>query len=355
MNDDDLEILHQRVDEYPDSLDGYFDRMFKSTGKVYRQQMGRLLLAAIDGNGSLPLRVLDDFKTELNDSDYDLWLPVDQAQRTSQDEARQVARARKLLDARCRDLLEVVNERIQSLHRTVRDFLATSYMYNLLYDRAGPSFMPVVSLSKVSLAMIKTSRCHDRSIERLPTLLSYELKTASKSWPLHIQFLENLMAPAAFWLRRASQGFERPRDPLEPRQSREKNGIMFAGSIEDSSNFLDVSNTQDCLISVEEDLTTKFGVAGHSFDHSAVPIKGFYWIGVKAAAWLDRIALIKGDKIYAFVARFREEEDGLPERQRAFIRIAQAIFAQPGVFDDLIINSAHLQIQYMCPDTYRQK
>ena len=221
MNDDDLEILHQRVDEYPDSLDGYFDRMFKSTGKVYRQQMGRLLLAAIDGNGSLPLRVLDDFKTELNDSDYDLWLPVDQAQRTSQDEARQVARARKLLDARCRDLLEVVNERIQFLHRTVRDFLATSYMYNLLYDRAGPSFMPVVSLSKVSLAMIKTSRCHDRSIERLSTLLSYELKTASKSWPLHIQFLENLMAPAAFWLRRASQGFERPRDPLEPRQSRE--------------------------------------------------------------------------------------------------------------------------------------
>ena len=345
MNDDDLEILHQRVDEYPDSLDGYFDRMFKSTEKVYRQQMGRLLLAAIHGNGSLPLRILDDFKRELNDSDYDLWLPVDQAQQTSQEKVHQVARATKLLDARCRDLLEVVDGRIQFLHRTVRDFLATSYMYTLLYDRAGPSFMPVVSLSKVSLAMIKT--CHNGCVESLSTLLSYERRTAAKSWPFHAEFLENLAAPAESWL----LSFKISRYSLEPRQHREKKAYMFAGSIEDSRNFLDVSNTQDCLVSVGEDLTTKFGVEGHSFDHSAVPITDFCWICVEYATGLDRIALIQGNKIHSFVARFREEEYGLPERQRAFIRIAQAIFAQPGLCDDLSEASAYLQTIY--GDTYR--
>lgn len=333
-NGDDLDVLQQRLDEYPDSLDGYFDRMFKSTESVYKQQMGRLLLAAIHCEGVLFLRTLDDFQTELKDSDYDLWLPREQILRTSNEEKQEVSRVRRLLDARCRDLLEVVNGRIQFLHRTVRDFLATSDMYNMLYSRAGASFMPVISLSKVSLAMVKT--CHNGSKEGLSTLLLYERRTARKIWPLHVMFLESLASFVLYWLRITYKS-----EVL--RQSDQTCGHMFLGPPEESRSFLDVSNTQDCLVSVKDDLSTEYGIAGHSIDILASPVTGFCWTGVKSAAPSHRMALVQVHDVYAFVARFRDDEDGLAERQRAFVRITQAIFAQPGAFDDSEEKFAYLQ------------
>ena len=355
-NGDDLELLRQRVAAYPDSLDGYFSRMLNSTEKVYSVQNGRILLAAIHSEGSLPLRIVDDLYTGTKDPDYDLWLSVAHTEPSPPQEAEEITRVRKLLDARCRDLLEVVGRRIDFLHRTVKDFLATGNLYAMLRDRAGSGFDPVISLSKVTLAVIKTNRNAD-----LFNLLHYERITGLKTWPSDLQFLEHLAAMVEL---KATPRVDPDKNTLHFMDGTLLNDAMeteiykmdgellvYTKRSSDALHFfLNVNQSQDWLISVQEDLTTTIGSKGRSylnFDHYSTRHS---WIRFYSRDLLDSIILIQyhdtkapfkcaiDDKTHVFVTRFREGGQGVYERQRAFIRIAQAFFSPDEYCRDALRN-----------------
>jgi hypothetical protein len=329
-NGDDLDILRQRVAEYPDTLNGYFQRMLNSTEKVYSIQMARILLAAVHKYGSLPLRLVEDFKTEMKEPDYDIWLRVSHLTPTREQKKYEILRVKKLLDARCRDLLEVVGSGIDFLHRTVKDFLTTRDIYSMLVDQAGPNFDPDVSLSRATLAVIKSVPCPARS--DLSNLLLYEQSTASKNWPFDPEFLGTLGALIAI-------GSEYK----VVRSTCTEAGVFLAypGSVEDARAFLDVDESEDCLISVKQDLSMTIGDRGHSHVSSDHHILDHSWIGFNSAGVLDRIILIHArdtkaasrgvsdhGAYYVLVARFRDAVSSLDERQRAFIRTAQALFCR---------------------------
>jgi hypothetical protein len=52
-NEDSLEMLRERIGEYPDTLDAYYRRMFDRIEKVYRKQSARVMLCALFASESM--------------------------------------------------------------------------------------------------------------------------------------------------------------------------------------------------------------------------------------------------------------------------------------------------------------
>jgi hypothetical protein len=119
-------------------------------------------------------------------------------------------------------------------------------------------------------------------------------------------------------------------------------GNNYSKSVDAAQRLLNVDHSQDWLVSVKEDLTTTVGARGSSYLRSHVNITCHSWIGSDSADVFNRITLVrgretkvsgenaKGSYTHILVARFRDGGQGLYERQRAFIRIAQAFFCIEG-------------------------
>ena len=204
-NDDDFKILHRRLDTYPDTLDGYFQRMFDRIENVYRKESSRLLLVAMAA-GTLPFWTPYCLELEGEFPDYALAIrtppteedaamiyrhfeptggyislsgataidgppllndkKLDDAaihtlyshryERTPCGRMELIPGLRgnlmRYLDARTADLLEVTPNGIAFIHRTARDFLAASDLSVGLYTHAGSDFD--VSLSSARLSVV---------------------------------------------------------------------------------------------------------------------------------------------------------------------------------------------------------
>ncbi|CAI6331789.1 unnamed protein product [Periconia digitata] len=209
-NDDDIDILRERVRECPDTLDGYFDRMFQRIEKVYKKQSARILLVALAVDGPLPIRAPSFIGEELKNSDYaqnmrlfsvggsqeishkcdknrssTRRVPTLQGRSISMikealsgGEEYEIQKARRYLDARCGDLLEVNIGTITFLHRTARDFLERDDMADSIRRIATDDFDTHLSLARLSLAQLK-SVWPNRS-EELEILLKQVLGAENK-------------------------------------------------------------------------------------------------------------------------------------------------------------------------------
>jgi hypothetical protein len=196
-NGDDINILRERVKEYPDTLDGYFDRMLQRVEKVYKKQSARILLVALATEHPLPLRAPSYIEQEMRDSDYALNLPVCRGPKIGKDsdaacgisllkeneltthnnpapsaileeltdlttvpdvEPQEIERTRRSIDARCGDLLEVnVKQRsITFLHRTARDFLLQENISENMRRLATKDVDASLSVARLSLAQAKS-------------------------------------------------------------------------------------------------------------------------------------------------------------------------------------------------------
>jgi hypothetical protein len=112
-----------------------------------------------------PLLSLQYLAAEANDKDYALHMDI--VEISTRDVFRSKRKWKKLLNSRCRDLLEVddpcnheyipyLDGKVNFLHRTVSDFLRNNYL-DELRRRAGKSFDARYSLCKTIIAVSKVS------------------------------------------------------------------------------------------------------------------------------------------------------------------------------------------------------
>ena len=144
-NSDTVFELQERLRMLPTDLEVYFMHMLNAVEKLYHRQAARLFLMRLATPTSLAVVTASYFDEK--DPNFALsaritetkpWYPAefDHIQRT----------ASKRVKARCTDLLEISGDVssnvvwIDFLHRTVRDFLETKDIQNMLIERAGVDF-----------------------------------------------------------------------------------------------------------------------------------------------------------------------------------------------------------------------
>ncbi|KAK3695658.1 hypothetical protein B0T22DRAFT_478288 [Podospora appendiculata] len=103
---------------------------------------------------SLPIDIYGYHDNEYRDPDYAIKWPVSLL--SDSETARFLSRTRRQINARSNGLLEVRIERVEFLHRSVRDFLRTEEMHSYLVAKARPQFDAAHSIVRAQVAMIKS-------------------------------------------------------------------------------------------------------------------------------------------------------------------------------------------------------
>lgn len=118
---DGIKTMHRRLESIPDSLEGFFQHMLDSAPKFYLKDRARVFQIALSTNYALPM-ILYSFVGDLEDEPE---LTYQEIRRPCEEHERPLRRGtvERRLDACCKGLLEVVDNRDDFLHRTVRDFL----------------------------------------------------------------------------------------------------------------------------------------------------------------------------------------------------------------------------------------
>jgi hypothetical protein len=192
-NDDDLTLLRQRLNEFPETLDGFFRRMFHDIESVYKIQAARIMLAACHYNGPLTLYTPIFIADEVYNPDYAARMSIKFSE--IQDSSDDVKDVKRRLHARCGDILEVVSavHGVSFCHRTAYDWLQQTFMQEILKAKAGAAFNLNVSLAKVAMARLKTTSVH-RSRGLMGEFLAYEEKIPQTSIPMYLALLESFVA-----------------------------------------------------------------------------------------------------------------------------------------------------------------
>jgi hypothetical protein len=192
-NSDRISELQMRLRLLPGDLEKYFQHILDSTDEVYRESAAQTFRIALEADEPLSLFTYS-FLDELA-PDYAIQAPVRAL--SAPEILLRFRDIRKRLNARCNGLLEVttfenirandgddeeftqnlhvwddakflkklgtfqsdddlfLTYRVDFLHRTVRDFLRTKDIQNLLMDRTGSDFRPNVHLCLAFLGQIK--------------------------------------------------------------------------------------------------------------------------------------------------------------------------------------------------------
>ncbi|KAE9366262.1 hypothetical protein N431DRAFT_386517, partial [Stipitochalara longipes BDJ] len=164
-NADTLKVLQLRLRRLPTDLEEFYMQMLNSVDDVYQTQMAQTFQIALTSQTPLPL-LLYSVLDELEDSPKAA-LKLSIQPQTKSSVASKELKMQKRIDARSRGLLEVSYDtsetltngqflkRVDFLHRTVRDFLKTKKVTELLTRQIGSSFDPYLTLCHLFLAAIK--------------------------------------------------------------------------------------------------------------------------------------------------------------------------------------------------------
>ncbi|KAH8749153.1 hypothetical protein BGZ57DRAFT_935097 [Hyaloscypha finlandica] len=156
---EEVATLRKIVDEFPDDLHDYFERIIKRIPKLHREEMAQTFLVVVEELHPLPLYTFALLEKERKDSDYAIDAPIKPIS-DAEVEPRYSALKDRIRN-RCSDLLIVDDEphpvflshSVDFLHRTVREFLRD-------YDKQlkiclVKEFDPLVSLSRICLSLLK--------------------------------------------------------------------------------------------------------------------------------------------------------------------------------------------------------
>ncbi|KUJ09979.1 uncharacterized protein LY89DRAFT_689860 [Mollisia scopiformis] len=158
-------LLQRRLDSFPNELEKYFENIISRIDKIHREETARIFLVAVTVIQPLPIFYLHCLAAEIIDKDYAIHMDIEQT--SAGDVIRTKKKWKKLLNSRCRDLLEAdglcdrddlpcLDGKVNFLHRTVSDFLRSNYLEELR-SRAGEEFDARSSLCKIIIALSKVS------------------------------------------------------------------------------------------------------------------------------------------------------------------------------------------------------
>ncbi|KAF5983799.1 hypothetical protein FCOIX_3015 [Fusarium coicis] len=158
--------LREIIQEFPKDLEKYFEHIIDRVEPVFRKEMARTFLITVFEVQPLPLYAFYLLDVELEDEDYAL------KEKIGPLEATTISRVGKewkdKIHARCSDLLIVdscehpvfLEQPVDFLHRTVRDFLRDQYIRQL-EAVVNARFVPPISLCRIFLFFLKKQHQHN--------------------------------------------------------------------------------------------------------------------------------------------------------------------------------------------------
>ncbi|KAI1123050.1 hypothetical protein F5Y10DRAFT_286565 [Nemania abortiva] len=151
-NDDDLSDLSNRLAGFPSDLESFFDHILQGVEPFYHEKMAGTLRLARAAEKPLGILFYEFHDAEYRDNEY--FLRVKRSQLDREPETVQ-DRVQRRLDAYCKGLLEVHDDRVEFLHRTVADYLSIPDVSERLCMQSPEWFHPELSLAKVHLTLTK--------------------------------------------------------------------------------------------------------------------------------------------------------------------------------------------------------
>ncbi|KAF2972592.1 hypothetical protein GQX73_g1010 [Xylaria multiplex] len=154
-NDDTVVDMWRRLQSLPSDLERLFKHMLDSVDDIYRPKMAGALQVAIHAFEPLPVEIYWHLEKEFEEQNYAICCAV-RAPETAERE-RQREQIRRRINAQTKGLLETRKDRVEFLHRTVRDFLRTAEMSDYLNGKLSTNFNAFNSIAKSYLALLKTA------------------------------------------------------------------------------------------------------------------------------------------------------------------------------------------------------
>ncbi|RYC58805.1 hypothetical protein CHU98_g7404 [Xylaria longipes] len=161
-NDDTMTDLQRRLRSLPTDLERLFRNLLSGVDPVYHEHMAGIIQIARFAKSPLSLCLYYHHDKQSESDDY----AYSRVQRLQPDDYfKGLNLTNRRINSKTRGLLEVVTllgnrpvhiqQSVQFLHRTVRDFLRTREMDDFLSEKSRENFDPALEICKASLAWIK--------------------------------------------------------------------------------------------------------------------------------------------------------------------------------------------------------
>lgn len=179
-NKDDIATLERRLNALPSDLSEYFKHIIDSIEDIYQDLMARTFQLAVYG-APLPLVAFWYLPKDTQSPEMALTAPIEEI--TDGEAQTIVSWSTASINAWCKDLLEVnkatreprddplLGYKVDFLHRTVRDFLMTNDMQELLSKRMASGFEPWATLMRLHLALAKRLQVKTGSDDDMSTFV----------------------------------------------------------------------------------------------------------------------------------------------------------------------------------------
>ncbi|KAI1745501.1 hypothetical protein F4680DRAFT_402400 [Xylaria scruposa] len=154
-NDDTIADMWRRLESLPKDLQRLFKHMLDSVDVIYHHKMAGALRVAIHAFEPIQAEIYWHLEKEFEEQDYAIKCPISVPSATQS--SRRLDQIRRRINARTKGLLETRNNRVEFLHRTVRDFLFTAEMSDYLASKLNSNFNAYSSITKSYLAFLKTT------------------------------------------------------------------------------------------------------------------------------------------------------------------------------------------------------
>ena len=153
FNCDTVQDMRNRLKRLPRDLDVLFKHILESVDPFYHEKMAQLLLFTMRA-AEPPLVDLYWHAEKGEGADYAIHCPTQII--TPEQRLKAVKQAARRINGRSKGLIEVrPNDRVEFLHRTVKDFLLTEQMSDYLSTKLQKKYAPYTAIANAHLAHAK--------------------------------------------------------------------------------------------------------------------------------------------------------------------------------------------------------
>ncbi len=154
MNDDSLMELRMRLDSIPTDLEEFFKHILDSVEPFYHEKQSGTLQVASAADEPLHPHLYSFHDLEYTYENYAI--NHDRRLLNRHELSQFHSPFPRRLNGRCKGLLEIRNQRVEFLHRTVRDFFRTRKMADYLQSKTKDSFNPYLSILRAHIAWMES-------------------------------------------------------------------------------------------------------------------------------------------------------------------------------------------------------
>jgi hypothetical protein len=151
-----IENLHTHLNGLPTDLEQLFKRMLELVDPLDQPKMAGILQAATHALEPLHIDLYGQLELEFEDRDYAYRCPI--GARSFGQLAEQRQQTSSSINEKTKGLIKLVNQRVEFLHRTVKDFVSTRDTGLYLRSKLPADYNGFMSIATAYLGLLKTTR-----------------------------------------------------------------------------------------------------------------------------------------------------------------------------------------------------